>query len=131
VTQEAPTSPSYRHGNYDKEVVFDQKICKMVILREITDLVRAEYARSVEKISDIMIASTSHDMRTPLNTIVSMLNMIEKRLEDLNLLKWLKVAKHSTDLLLCLVNDTLDYYQIKSGKFRSRLGAFNIKELVE
>jgi signal transduction histidine kinase len=103
----------------------------MVILREITDLVRAEYARSVEKISDIMIASTSHDMRTPLNTIVSMLNMIEKRLEDLNLLKWLKVAKHSTDLLLCLVNDTLDYYQIKSGKFRSRLGAFNIKELVE
>jgi K+-sensing histidine kinase KdpD len=54
----------------------------MVILREITALVKNEYTRSVEKISDIMIASTSHDMRTPLNTIISMHSILEKYISE-------------------------------------------------
>jgi K+-sensing histidine kinase KdpD len=49
----------------------------MVILRDITDIAKNEYARSVEKISDIMIASTSHDMRTPLNTMIAMHKLLE------------------------------------------------------
>ena len=44
----------------------------MIIIRDITELVKVEYARNVEKITEIMIASTSHDMRTPLNTIINM-----------------------------------------------------------
>ena len=54
----------------------------MIILRDISDIVKIEYARSVEKMSDIMIASTSHDMRTPLNTIINMHNMITKLIGD-------------------------------------------------
>jgi signal transduction histidine kinase len=72
-------------------------------------LVNVEYGRSIEKISDIMIASTSHDMRTPLNTIVNMHTLLENYLSDPKLKEWIKVAKTSTQLLLFLVNDTLDY----------------------
>lgn len=57
-----------------------------------------------------MIASTSHDMRTPLNTIINMHKMIETRTTDRNMLKWLKIANNSSSLLLYLVNDTLDYF---------------------
>jgi signal transduction histidine kinase len=103
----------------------------MIILRDITDIVKMEYARSVEKMSDIMIASTSHDMRTPLNTIKSMLEIMEKYIQDKTLLKWLKVANMSTKLLLFLISDTLDLYQIKSGKFKTRKAPFNIQDLVE
>ena len=67
--------------------------------------------------TDILIASTSHDMRTPLNSICNMHEIIEKEITDPKVLKWLKVANTSTNLLLFLVNDTLDFYQIKSGKF--------------
>ena len=67
--------------------------------------------------SNIMVASTSHDMRTPLNTILNMHNLIEKELTDVKLLKLLRVSKTSTNILISLVNDTLDFYQIKSGKF--------------
>jgi K+-sensing histidine kinase KdpD len=49
----------------------------MIIINDISELIKVEYARSVEKISDIMIASTSHDMRTPLNTIINMHKLIE------------------------------------------------------
>ncbi len=60
--------------------------------------------------SNIMVASTSHDMRTPLNTILNMHNLIEKDLKDDKLLKLLRVSKTSTNILISLVNDTLDFY---------------------
>jgi signal transduction histidine kinase len=87
----------------------------MVIMRNISELSKLEYARSLERVSEIMIASTSHDMRTPLNTIINMHRLIESQIDDENLLKWLHVSNCSTNLLLFLVNDTLDYFQIKSG----------------
>ena len=55
----------------------------MVILKDITEVVRSEYVRTVEKVTDIMIASTSHDMRTPLNTIISMLTLMQGKITDL------------------------------------------------
>jgi K+-sensing histidine kinase KdpD len=66
----------------EKCCLFNQKRCRMIIIREITEVSRVEYARSLEKISDIMIASTSHDMRTPLNTIVNMIRLIKLRCTD-------------------------------------------------
>ena len=62
------------------EVMFELEPTKMIILREITELVKKEYNRSITKLSEIMVASTSHDMRTPLNTIVNMHNMIELKM---------------------------------------------------
>lgn len=50
----------------------------MVILKDISELVHSEYIRTAEKLTDIMIASTSHDMRTPLNAINNMHTLIEK-----------------------------------------------------
>ena len=60
-----------------KEVMFDMHRCKLIIMRDISELVNSEYLKSVEKLSEIMIASTSHDMRTPLNTIISMLRLVK------------------------------------------------------
>jgi signal transduction histidine kinase len=72
--------------------------------------VNNEYAKSMNKVSELMIASTSHDMRTPINTTLSMINLLEKATLTLMEKKWLKVAKTSLSLLLSLINDTLDYY---------------------
>ena len=33
--------------------------------------------------------------------------------------------------LLYLVNDTLDFYQIKTGKFTQSLSTFKLKEMIE
>jgi signal transduction histidine kinase len=84
--------------------------CKLIVLSNITDLVKGEYARNVERITEIMIASTSHDMRTPLNTIVNMHKMMAPKITDSLVQKWLRIANNSTSLLMFLVNDTLDYF---------------------
>jgi signal transduction histidine kinase len=103
----------------------------MIMLRDITEIVRSEYVKTVEKLSDIMIASASHDMRTPLNTIINMIKLVQNKVADKNILKWLGVANNSANLLMYIVNDTLDFYQIKSGKFSLRPEAFSINEMVE
>ena len=82
----------------------------MIIIREISELSKLEYARSLERLTEIMIASTSHDMRTPLNTVITMHKLIENKTTDSQLKTWLRVANNSTNLLLYLVNDTLDYF---------------------
>jgi signal transduction histidine kinase len=78
----------------------------------------------------MMIASASHDMKTPLNSIINMINLIEKRVDDPILIKWCKVAINSSKLLVNLVNDTLDYFQIKSKKFVKKHISFDLKNLI-
>ena len=53
--------------------------------------------------TDIMIASTSHDMKTPLNSVLSMIDLIEKYIKDEKILNWIKVAKNSSLQLVSLV----------------------------
>ena len=71
----------------------------------------------MEKLSELMIASTSHDMRTPLNTIINMLLLIEARVNENNVVsaaasnsansflneehlkRWVRIASNSTQLL--------------------------------
>lgn len=65
-----------------KDCVYDQQPGRMIILRDISDICRLEYARSLEKVSEIMVATTSHDMRTPLNTIVHMHKLIEQQMDN-------------------------------------------------
>ena|SRR3569833_397165 len=61
-----------------KKCIFDNQKCKLIIIREITDIANVEYARSLEKVSEVMVASTSHDMRTPLNTMTTMIKLVQK-----------------------------------------------------
>lgn len=74
-----------------------------------------------------MIASTSHDMRTPLNAIMTMLRFIKEKPNDTEIHNWIRIAMNSSSLLQFLVNDTLDYFQIRSGKFSKQQHEFNIK----
>jgi len=43
----------------------------------------------------------------------------------------MKVQEASANLMSFLVQDFLDYAQIKEGKFRKQIKAFNIREAVE
>jgi len=114
-----------------KEVYLDQRKCSLIIIRDIVELSRLEYARSLEKMIEIMIASTSHDMRTPLNTIINMNKLVVTKVTDPQIRKWLKTAQTSTNLLLHLVNDTLDFFQIKSGKFNKKESVCQLNEIIE
>jgi signal transduction histidine kinase len=68
------------------------KQCRLIIITDISEIIKSEYDRNIEKLSEVMIASVSHDMRTPLNTIINMNQLIMPRIKDQNILQWLRIS---------------------------------------
>lgn len=75
------------------------------------------------------LARMSHDMRTPLNGIVGILEIDKKHADDINYLKEnRRKATLVTNHLISLINDVLDMAKIEEGSLVLAHEAFNILE---
>jgi signal transduction histidine kinase len=77
------------------------------------------------------LSSMSHELRTPLNGIIGTTNLL---LQDEVLpqqQQHFEVLKYSSEHMLSLVNDVLDFSKIDAGKMELEGRKFNLKECVE
>ncbi len=78
------------------------------------------------------LANMSHDIRTPINGIMGMLDMIEKSPDNPEKrAECLKKIKASSDHLLQLINDILDLSRLESGQIVLEHIPFNLKQAGE
>lgn len=80
----------------------------------------------------MITATISHDMRTPLNAIIGMGRILEKyvRSDDQGK-RTHRIIVNSANLLLYLVNDMLDLFKIKNGKFTKLQMECNVRSEIE
>ncbi len=107
------------------------------IVRDITERIQAEKMRKARDLSrqsarmkEQFIASISHEMRTPINAILGMSNiLIDMGLkgEKLNLVDSIK---QSSDILLGIVNDILEISTIQNQKIVFENHTFDLHELL-
>ena len=64
------------------------------------------------------LANMSHDIRTPLNTVMSLNELIAGRTASDEIRGWTDDIRLSCDILLSLVSDILDVSRIESGQIR-------------
>ncbi|MCR5665260.1 MAG: response regulator [Eubacterium sp.] len=64
------------------------------------------------------LAKMSHDIRTPLNTIMAMNELIVQNTSSPQIHEWVGNSDVSGTILLSQINDMLDISRIESGKFR-------------
>lgn len=77
------------------------------------------------------LSHMSHDMRTPINGIMGMLNIAEKNPEDLERQEdCRKKIKTSAEHLLSLINDVLDINKMESGNVEFADEIFSLKDLL-
>ena len=76
---------------------------------------------------DAFLASMSHEMRTPLNGLLGMLQLAAASEEPLpeKVMRYIKQAKNSGTLLLHLINDILDITRIEAGHLQLEVRAFS------
>jgi signal transduction histidine kinase len=89
------------------------------VVKNLTESVRYKQVEIENQFNEILTATVSHEMRTPLNSILTLLLAIRQFLvgsprgEEL----W-NILQSSSTILQYLVNDLLDLFQIKKGQFK-------------
>lgn len=77
---------------------------------------------------EMLTATVSHEMRTPLNAIIALLHTMDMHIQSPQGKKLLQIIYNSSKILLFLVNDMLDIFQIKNGKFLKNEKEVNLRE---
>ncbi|MDO5574614.1 MAG: transporter substrate-binding domain-containing protein [bacterium] len=72
----------------------------------------------------------SHDMRTPMNGILGLTELSECESDVTVLTDNMKKIKQSGQYLLCLINDTLDFQKIETGRLKLEPQIVSTRELV-
>ena len=94
--------------------------------------VMAREAESANKAKTDFLSTMSHDIRTPMNAIIGLTTIAERKLDDReavaeNLRKISLASSH----LLTLINDILDISKVESGKLNLSPLTFSIVETVQ
>ncbi|WP_016956622.1 hybrid sensor histidine kinase/response regulator [Catenovulum agarivorans] len=76
-----------------------------------------------------LFAKISHELRTPLNGIVGMLNAAMTEQNPQELKQQLTVALRSSDILLSIINEVLDYSKISHGELKLEPSHFLLKDV--
>jgi signal transduction histidine kinase len=98
---------------------------------------KLELSEAKEKADSAVVAKSrflsniSHEMRTPLNGIVGTVNLMLQEPCLPEQMQNLEVLKYSSEHMLSVVNDVLDYSKIEAGKMQLSSDAFNLKTVLE
>lgn len=76
------------------------------------------------------LASMSHEVRTPMNGIFGMVNLLLEMDIDDKQREYLETIQSSSESLLNILDDILDYAKLNSGEFQLRPRAFDLARIV-
>ena len=130
---------------YDRDSDSEKKVIYgMVLLKNTTDLhqreqqemdrLKAAYeeAETANKAKTAFLSRMSHDIRTPINGIMGMLQIIGRNREDHEKVDdCLEKIRISAEHLLALINDVLDMSKLEAGKVELDHIPFNLTDVLK
>ncbi|MCA9228494.1 MAG: PAS domain S-box protein, partial [Planctomycetales bacterium] len=90
-----------------------------------------EAAESANRAKSEFLANISHELRTPMNAMVGMVELsLGEQISPL-VRDYLQTASESTQVLLSLVNDLLDFSRMEAGRFEIEPEPFHLRQLLD
>ena len=89
-------------------------IVLMAFNRKLSDT--AEQANQANNAKSYFLSTMSHDIRTPMNAIMGLNEMVLRDSQDKNVIEYSENIKTAGNTLLGIINDILDFSKIEAGK---------------
>ncbi|MGK0552670.1 sensor histidine kinase [Enterococcus faecalis] len=125
-------------GNYDHRIPFELSGDLAKVVSSINGLVDSTVAaiedeRRIEKSKDELITNVSHDIRTPLTSIIGYLGLIEDRQfhNQEDLLKYTHTAYVKAKQMKLLVDDLFEYTKVRQPSVPIHTTTFDMAQLIE
>lgn len=96
------------------------------------DLIKAKELAEQAAIAKSQFLSTmSHEIRTPMNAVIGFTHLLLQHNPRPDQLEYLNILKFSSENLLVLINDILDFNKIEAGKIEFEEVDFNLARLID
>lgn len=115
-----------------QEILMDNQIFIFLVIGDSSRRERLTNLEESTRYKNLMFASISHEFRTPVNSVLGLLQDSLKELDDQKVVAThIKPAADNARLLLFLIDDMLDYSKVLINKLILSLNSFSVKDCVE
>lgn len=110
-----------------------------IILRDLT--INQKYRDQLEKLNSekedllrskmMLLATVTHDIQTPLGSVIGFSDLLKNTEINPKQQQYLDNIKHSSNYILKLVNDLVDFSKLENDRISIEKVSFNFKDLIE
>ncbi|WP_428263504.1 AAA family ATPase [Haliangium sp.] len=111
------------------QVLATQAAISIEIVQLLTNLRRSkDEAERANRAKSEFLANVNHELRTPMNGIIGMLELLSGTVLDDNQRSFLTTARSSADQLMRIIRDTLDLSKIEAGRLDIERRRFSLHD---
>ncbi|MCD5504941.1 sensor histidine kinase [Lactobacillus delbrueckii] len=126
------------NGHFDHRISFSVNNDMQKVIDSINSLVDSTVGaineeKAIEQSKDELITNVSHDIRTPLTSIIGYLGLLKNEAvtSQEDMLKYINIAYDKAEQMRSLANDLFEYTTLKSTKTKLNVTSINIKGMME
>lgn len=117
------------HDSAEQVLTLGVNITEIKNMQE--DLIRTkDEAMVAAKAKQHFMSVMSHEMRTPLNAVIGLSNLIISNSKDHTQIQNLETLKFSANSLLTIIDDILDFNDLEFGNITIEKSSFKLKKLI-